>query len=128
MNVLAGDGMWIPREDGEGAGTKGEEDGSGRAALPGEGAMTLDGEGVMTGCREGGEARGKLATGDGEGRGCKERNTRCKISSFLYYSSLPNAIISCLFIVKMKNYQCNSIILRKMNSAASNMNISNDII
>ena len=28
MNCVAGDGMWIPREDGEGAGTNEEGDGT----------------------------------------------------------------------------------------------------
>ncbi len=57
MNV-AGDGMCIPRDDGDGAGTNDDGDGTWRVGLPGDGAME---DGVTTGWREGGDASGKLA-------------------------------------------------------------------
>ena len=38
--------MWMPRDWGEGAGTKAEGDGTWRAGLLGDGAIMLDGDGA----------------------------------------------------------------------------------
>jgi len=61
MNCVTWDGMWIPRLEGDGAGTNEDGDGTCRAGLLGDGAITLLGDGVTTGCKEGGDAKGKLA-------------------------------------------------------------------
>ena len=49
MNCVAGDGMCIPNDDGDGAGTNEEGDGTCKAGLPGEGAIMLLGDGAITG-------------------------------------------------------------------------------
>lgn len=67
MNCVAGEGMCIPSDDGEGAATNADGDGTGKA-VPGDGAIILEGEGAMVGPSDGGDVRGKLA---GDGCGCK---------------------------------------------------------
>ena len=49
MNCEAVEPMCIPRDDGDGAGTKEEGDWTCNAGLLGEGAIMLLGEGVITG-------------------------------------------------------------------------------
>lgn len=75
MKEAAGDGIWIPRDWGEGVGTNDPGEGTWRWGLPGELApSSVPGEGVPISAageaptwdgRDGGEARGKAAAGDG---------------------------------------------------------------
>ena len=72
MNCPTGDGIVMPRDCGEGAGTNDVGEGTWRVGLFGEGAITVEGEGVTTCCSEGGDASGKLLpAGEAEGYGCK---------------------------------------------------------
>ena len=47
MKGAAGEGMWIPRADGDGAGTKDEGDGTCRVGLPGDPCIMFPGDGML---------------------------------------------------------------------------------
>ena len=75
MKEAAGEGMWMPSEEGEGAATKEPGDGTWSCwALPGEPPASRPpgdgvpisgpGDGMTVDCRDGGEPRGNAAAGE----------------------------------------------------------------